>query len=47
MQELFHSRPLTIADGTLIVAIGLSLFAMLEAEKALMRRTGWFDELRA
>ncbi len=46
MQSLFDSRPLTLADGALIVAIGAGLMAVLELEKALMRRTGWFEELR-
>jgi magnesium-transporting ATPase (P-type) len=46
MNELFGSRPLGIADGLLLVAIGIGLMVLLELEKALMRRTGWFEELR-
>ncbi len=47
MHALFNSRPLTLADGALIVSIGIALMLLLEGEKMLMRRLGWFDELRA
>ncbi|SEQ98905.1 ATPase, P-type (transporting), HAD superfamily, subfamily IC [Sphingobium sp. YR768] len=45
MQAIFESRPLTFTDGALIIALGAGLFFCLEAEKLLMRRLGWFDEL--
>ena len=46
MNELFGSRPLGLADGLLLVAIGFGLMVVLELEKLLVRRTGWFEELR-
>ncbi|MEW9853590.1 cation-translocating P-type ATPase [Novosphingobium sp. M1R2S20] len=47
MQELFDSRPLTLADGALIIGLGICLMLLLEGEKLLMRRLGWFAELRS
>ena len=47
MQALFESRPLSLADGIPIVAIGACLMILLEGEKLLMRRLGWFEELKA
>ncbi len=38
MNRIFDSRPLTAGDGLLIVAIGVALLLLLEAEKALLRR---------
>lgn len=46
MQALFGTRPLTLADGLLIIAIGFVLMLFLEGEKLLMRQLGWFEELR-
>ncbi|SCY80833.1 HAD-IC family P-type ATPase [Microvirga guangxiensis] len=46
MQALFETRPLTITDGVLIIAIGAGLMFLLELEKLLMRRLGWFEELK-
>ena len=46
MNDLFGSRPLEIADGLLLIAIGFGLMVVLELEKSLIRRTGWFEELR-
>lgn len=46
MNALFASRPLEIVDGILIVAVGAGLMVVLEFEKLLMRRLGWFRELR-
>jgi magnesium-transporting ATPase (P-type) len=37
MQALFGSRPLTIAEGALILAIGVASFVVLEVEKHLLR----------
>ena len=45
MQILFDSRPLTLVEGAVILALGLGLFVLLEVEKAVMRRLGWFEEL--
>lgn len=47
MHVIFASRPLTVADGAMILAIGVGLMLLLEAEKLAMRRLGWFEELRA
>ncbi len=46
LQRLFDARPLELADGALIFAIGFGLMLFLEAEKVLMRRLGWFEDLR-
>jgi hypothetical protein len=46
MQALFESRPFGWLDGALIVAPGAALMVLLELEKLLMRRLGWFEELR-
>ena len=46
MQILFETRPLSLADGALIIAIGACLMILLEGEKLLMRRLGWFEELK-
>ncbi|MGQ4274436.1 cation-transporting P-type ATPase [Terrihabitans sp. B22-R8] len=46
MNTLFGSVPLTFADGVLIVIVGFALMLLLEGEKLLMRRLGWFAELR-
>lgn len=45
MNRLFDSRPLAFADLALLVAIGFALMLLLEGEKLLMRRLGWFREL--
>lgn len=43
MQELFHSRPLSLTDGLLIVASGVAMMIVLEIEKNIMRRMGWLQ----
>ena len=45
MQRLFDTRPVALVDGLLVIAIGVLLMLVLETEKALMRRLGWFEEL--
>ncbi|BAK67248.1 cation transport ATPase [Sphingobium sp. SYK-6] len=45
MNEIFGSRPLAFVDGALIIGIGVALLLVLEMEKRLMRRLGWFEEL--
>lgn len=45
MHAIFHSRPLTFADLALLVAAGAALMLLLEVEKHVMRRLGWFKEL--
>jgi magnesium-transporting ATPase (P-type) len=45
MNAIFDTRPLTPADGFLIFGTGMLLMLLLEAEKLLMRRLGWFEEL--
>ncbi len=47
MQRIFDSRALGGADLALLVAIGALLMGLLEAEKWLLRRLGWFSELAA
>ncbi|MBT0671525.1 HAD-IC family P-type ATPase [Novosphingobium profundi] len=44
-QTIFDTRPLSLFEGLILVAIGAAIFILLEAEKALMRRLGWFAEL--
>ncbi|MHB8912794.1 MAG: cation transporting ATPase C-terminal domain-containing protein, partial [Lysobacter sp.] len=41
MQLLFHTRAVPLVDVLLILAIGVALMVVLEAEKMLMRRLGW------
>lgn len=45
MHAIFHSRPLTVADLALLVIAGVALMLLLEVEKHVMRRLGWFKEL--
>ena len=45
MNAIFHSRPLTFADLALLVVAGAALMLLLEVEKHVMRRLGWFEEL--
>ncbi len=47
MHDIFGSRPLTLADGALIIGIGIALMLLLEIEKLLLRRLGWFEELNS
>ena len=43
MQALFDTRPLNFSDGLVVVATGVLLFLILEAEKVLFRRAGLLD----
>lgn len=45
MNAIFNSRPLTFADLTLLVLVGAAFMFLLEVEKHIMRRFGWFKEL--
>jgi magnesium-transporting ATPase (P-type) len=40
MQGLFDTRPVSLGDGLLIVAVGAAVMVVLEIEKHVMRRTG-------
>jgi magnesium-transporting ATPase (P-type) len=40
MQQWFGTRPLALADGALIIAVGAAAMVLLELEKALLRRFG-------
>ncbi|MBB5752970.1 HAD-IC family P-type ATPase [Prosthecomicrobium pneumaticum] len=42
MQAVFDTRPVSLADGLVVLAAGAGLMLILEAEKAVLRRTGWF-----
>ena len=46
MHDIFDTRPLALADGALIIAIGIGLMLILEVEKHLLRRLRWFEEVR-
>lgn len=46
MNDIFETRPLSVSDGLLIVGLAIALFLVLEGEKLLMRRLGWFGELK-
>jgi magnesium-transporting ATPase (P-type) len=46
MNALFASRPLTLGQGALIIALGVALLLLLEGEKLVLRRLGLFRELR-
>jgi magnesium-transporting ATPase (P-type) len=41
MQGLFDTRPVAIVDGVIIVAAGVILMLILEAEKSIFGRFGW------
>ena len=41
MQQLFGSAPLSAGMGLAILAVGLAVLAVMELEKALLRRLGW------
>jgi len=43
MQDLFGTRPVTLWDGLIIMAAGVIFMAILEVEKALLRRLGLVD----
>jgi len=43
MQMLFDSAPLTVPEGVIILGIGVAVMAVLEIEKAMMRRFGFLD----
>ena len=43
MQHFFATKPLGIADGTLIIAVGIIAMVILECEKYLMRKFGLLD----
>jgi magnesium-transporting ATPase (P-type) len=47
MNDLFGSRPLAVADGILLVAIGFGVMVLMELEKVLVRRAGLFRELKS
>ena len=44
MHRLFDTRPLGIADGVLIITIGIVMMVVLEVEKTLVRRSGWLGQ---
>ncbi|HLR78840.1 MAG TPA: cation transporting ATPase C-terminal domain-containing protein, partial [Burkholderiaceae bacterium] len=46
MHVLFDSRPVPLFEGAVIVALGLLLMVLLEAEKWVLRRLDIFEELR-
>jgi Cation transporting ATPase, C-terminus len=43
MHTLFETRPLTIFQGLLTIAVAMAGFAIVEIEKALRRRLGGAD----
>ena len=47
MQALFDTAPLTLPEGAIILGIGIAVMAVLEIEKALMRRFGFLDRPEA
>src|SRR5690606_31914124 len=46
LQTVFDSRPLGLLDAAVIILTGVALMLVLELERLLLRRLGWFDELR-
>ncbi len=45
MNFIFNSRPVPILDGLVAIGAGIILWLILEIEKAVCRRLGWFEEL--
>jgi magnesium-transporting ATPase (P-type) len=41
MHQLFDTRPVTIAQGLLVIAVGIAGFAVIEVEKWLRQRLAW------
>ncbi|MCD9028314.1 HAD-IC family P-type ATPase [Luteimonas sp. BDR2-5] len=46
MQQVFDTRAVPFVDGVAIVLVGVVMMAVLEVEKGLLRRLGWFEELQ-
>lgn len=46
MQRLFETRPVGLADGLLILAVGIGVMVILEVEKRVMSRFGPGDPAR-
>lgn len=44
MNDLFGSAPVSFTDGVVTVAVGVAMLAVLEVEKWLIRRLGWFAD---
>lgn len=44
MHALFATRPVPLADGLVIIGVGLALMLILELEKIVLRRWALFDE---
>jgi uncharacterized membrane protein len=40
MNSVFHSRPVGLVDGIAIVAVGVALLVILEAEQRIIGRLG-------
>lgn len=47
MHDVLDTRPLAVMDGMIICGLGVLLFALLEAEKWLMVRLKWFEDLQS
>jgi len=45
MHAWFDTQPVGLADNLATLAVGPALLGLLELEKALLRRLGWFTEL--
>ena len=45
MQAIFETRALSLLDGSILILTGIAIFVLLELEKMLVRRLGWFSEL--
>lgn len=44
---VFGSRPVSFADGLVVLGIGVAVMVVLEVEKAVLRRWPVFGEVRA
>lgn len=44
MNALFGSAPVSLVDGLVTVGVGVALLGVLETEKWLVRRLGWFAD---
>jgi magnesium-transporting ATPase (P-type) len=47
MQHWFATRPVPLLDGAAVIACGVAFMLLLEGEKLLLRRAGWFKEVNA
>ena len=41
LQKLFSTTPMSVMQWLVVVAVGFSVYVLVELEKAVIRTTGW------